>query len=452
MEGHLNRRRVWVQAWPLIVANATSPILGLTDTAVLGHGGRVVDLAAIALGSLIFSFVYWTFGFLRMSTTGFVAQAAGAHDSKQLVVAVARPVLLGGALGTILFCSQRFIELSAFQILSGGADAEHVAAEYFRARIFGAPAALAGFGASGMLIGLGRSGTVLRLQLLTNGLNAALDLLFVLSFSWGAQGVGLGTAVAEWVGASATLFAVWRELRVRNCTFPSWSVIFERAGLLRTLRANADIMIRTLAMIFGFSLFVNQGAGYGANTLAANHLLLQLVSLSAFFLDGFANVVESFVGRAIGAYDRALFLRSLRLTSEAAGTCALALAVAIFFGGRIAVNALTDLQEVRALAYEFLPQVSCYVLLSCFAFQLDGVFIGAQWTRAMRNMSIVSAGVFFLLSQVLFADWGNRALWWSFVAYVVTRGLTLSFVLFLRLRRDDWLSAVSPSRCSVEKD
>lgn len=429
MAGTLSRSEVWGRAWPLIVANATSPLLGLADTAVLGHSGQAVDLAAIALGALIFNFAYWSFGFLRMSTTGFVAQAAGRGDSEALALSVARPLWMGALVGILLYCFQAGIEWGAFELLSAGKAEEAAASSYFRARIIGAPASLASLAGFGFLIGLGRSRQLLLVQLLTNGLNILLDVLFVAYFSWGAAGVGWGTALSEWVGVFVTFRLIVGELRLRSAAWPSRARLLESEGLKQTLRANTDIMVRTLAMILSFSFFVNQASRWGAEPLAANHILMQFIAFSAFFLDGFANVAEAEVGQAWGRRDRVRFLRALRLTTEAAGICAVCLAAGIVLWGEFAVSSLTSLQAVRAIAVRHLDQVGVYVLLSFVAFQLDGVFIGAQWTRAMRNSAILCLVVFVGSWWILSSTESNRLLWWCFVAYVSARGLTLAVML-----------------------
>lgn len=428
MSHSLTRLRVVRMAAPLIVANATTPLLGLVDTAVLGHGGTSVDLAAISLGVLIFNFLYWGFGFLRMTTTGFVAQADGAGDTDELMSAVARPLLLGLLVGVVLFVSHRGIEAAALGLLSAGAEEEVAASGYLRARIWGAPGALAALGATGMLIGLGKTKALLLIQLVTNGLNMVLDLVFVSVFSMGVKGIGLGTAIAEWGGALLTLFVALRHLRTLGA-YPTWSRVLEPAALRRTLRANSDIMVRTLLMICGFAFFTDQGARLGTVTLAANHMLLQLVSLSAFFLDGYAHVVESLVGSAKGAKNIFFFETAIRRTTEVALLSSVLLGASILTAGPVVIGLLTDLPEVRFAAREYLVPVAVYVASSVVAFQLDGVFIGCTETRLMRNAALVSLVCFIGGAYCLIPRYQNAGLWWAFVGYVWMRGLTLYLLL-----------------------
>jgi MATE family multidrug resistance protein len=309
---------------------------------------------------------------------------------------------------------------------------ESLAAEYFRARIWGAPGALSTLGSMGLLIGLGRFRQILIVQLLTNGLNIVLDLVFVVGLDWGARGVGLGTAVAEWGGALLALRFALVELKAHQVPLKLRSWIhgaLSNAGLSQTLNANINIMVRTLALLSGFAFFTNQGASFGPLVLAANHLLLQFISLSAFFLDGFAHVAESHLGRAKGAADREAFDVALRKTSEVALACALGLSITLLLFGRLFLGGLTDFENIVQLASEQVPWAAAYVALSVAAFQLDGVFIGAGATRAMRNTALISLAVFLGAAHFLTPSYQNSGLWAAFVLYVCARGLSLAAYL-----------------------
>lgn len=434
----LSRHDVLRSAWPIILANASVPLLGLVDTAVIGHYGSTRDLGALALGALLFNFIYWSFGFLRMATTGFVAQAAGEGAEPEVRATLARSLLLGLGLGLVVLAVQTVLAGGYFAVMEASDAVESTARAYFDARIWGAPAALALYALCGALIGLGHNRLLLGVQLLLNGLNAVLDVYLAGVLGLGARGIGLGTAVAEWATCLAALVLLWRLLHARRHdgeAFLPWARIADRARLRRTLAANGDILVRTLCLIGGFGLFVSQGARFGDATLAANHLLLQLVSFSAFFLDGYAFVAEARVGHAIGARDTAAFRRAVRLTSEFAVATALVLATALWALGGPFVAALTDLPDVTLAAHAYLPWAALYVLLSVAAFQLDGIFIGATRTRAMRNAGLASLAVFALCAWPAAGTWGNHGLWAAFVVFVVARALAL-WPAYLRLRRE----------------
>jgi MATE family multidrug resistance protein len=433
----ITRAGIARQAWPIILANAAVPLLGLVDTAVIGHYGDTAGLGALALGALLFNVLYWSFGFLRMATTGFIAQADGAGDEAEVRATLARSLLLGLALGACLVLLQWPLAAAWFALMDASDAVGGQGTAYFQARIWGAPAALALYAFSGALIGLGRSRTLMAVQLLLNGLNAVLDVYFAGVLDMGARGIGLGTAIAEWATCAVAALVLWWALRARHRDrepFLPLARLRDAARLRRMMAANGDIMLRTLCLLAGFGWFTSQGARLGDATLAANHLLLQLVSFSAFFLDGFAFVAEALVGAAVGAGDRARLRRAVRLSSELAGATAAALALAIWLGGAAVVSLLTSLPDVVAGARAFLPWVGLYVLLSVAAFQLDGIFIGATWTRAMRNASVASLAVFVLCGWPAVAHWGNHGLWASFVVFVVARALAL-LPYYLRLER-----------------
>lgn len=424
----VSRRAILRKAWPIILANAAVPTLGLVDTAVIGNVGTVAQLGAIALGAVIFSFVYWSFGFLRMGTTGFTAQAAGRGDEAEVRATLGRALLIAFTIGLALIALQVPLVWAALHLLGGSDEVESIAREYFLVRIWGAPATLATFALIGTLIGLGRSRTLLAVQLFLNGLNIVLDMYFAGVLGMGAKGIALGTALSEWITCLLAIAVVLRLLNTRRRDHEPlwpWLRIADRKKIRRTLVANTDILVRTLTLVFGFAFFANQSAQFGDVTLAANHILLQLISFGAFFLDGYAFVVESLVGTAIGAKLANEFKKAVRHSSEIAVLTAIVLALLIFFLGAGVVNLLTDLQAVRAMAQSLLPWCALYVLLAVAAFQLDGIFIGATRTGEMRNAALLSISVFLISWWPLSVAFGNDGLWIAFILYVVARALSL---------------------------
>ena len=416
------------KAWPIILANAAVPLLGLVDTAVIGNVGTVTDLGAIAFGALIFSFVYWSFGFLRMGTTGSVAQALGAVDQTEIRAVLGRALILAVALGLMLIMMQWGIRLVALALLDGSAAVEDVTAQYFNIRIWGAPATLATFALMGVLIGLGNSRQLLLVQLFLNGLNISLDIYFAGVLDWGVEGIALGTIIAEW---STVIFAVWLimgELNSRRelgSEFWPRSRLLDSAALKKMLAANRDIMIRTLLLVFSFGFFINQSAQFGDVVLAANHILLQLISFAAFFLDGYAFVVESLVGSSLGAKRRESFDIAVKRSSILALVTAAVLALLLLLFGSPAVVVLTDIEPVHAAAQGSLFLAAIYIFLSFAAFQLDGIFIGASFTRQMRNAAILSIAVFLLAWWMLMDRFGVKGLWWAMIIYVSARAYAL---------------------------
>ena len=424
----LKYSRILQLAWPLILANAAVPILGLVDTAVIGNLGSVEDLGAIAFGALIFSFVYWGFGFLRMGTTGFVAQAVGSNDHAEIRAVLGRSLIMALALGLALIVLQWPIRWLAFLILEGSGSVESTAQAYFTIRIWGAPATLASFVGTGLLIGMGKNRLLLALQLFLNGLNIALDIVFAGVLGMGAAGIALGTVIAEWSAVLVGTWAIYRSLRANTNTreaFWSWRQIFDREKLLVSVRANLDIMVRTLLLVFSFAFFTNQSALFGDVALAANHILLQIISFSAFFLDGYAFVAEALVGKAYGAVDRAAFTIAVKRTSKLAAISGLCLSLVVYLFGSAIIAALTDIESVREAATGLRYLAAIYILLSVAAFQLDGIFIGVSFTRQMRNGAIQSLLVFLLACWLLIGEFDIVGLWWAMIIYVVARALVL---------------------------
>lgn len=424
----LTRLYILQRTWPIILANAAVPTLGLVDTAVIGNLGTATDLGAIALGSAIFSFIYWPFGFLRMGTTGFTAQAVGAGDEAEVRATLGRALLIAFAISALLMLCQWPLANAIFYLLDGSEAVEASAADYFHIRIWGAPATLATFALVGLLIGLGKSKLLLLLQVFLNGLNITLDVYFVAVLDMGVEGIALGTVIAEWTTLAVGLMLISATLRARHRDedpFFSWRRLLDATKLRQTVVANTDIMIRTLTLVLGFTWFANQGAAFGDATLAANHLLLQIISFCAFFLDGYAFVVESLVGSALGAKQKERLRRAIWLSSQLAIGTAVLLSVSIWMFGHILLAALTNLNEVRDLAQSLLPWCAAYVLLSVAAFQLDGIFIGATRSREMRNAALQSFGIFLVAAYSLIVPFDNDGLWLAFIIYVVARAITL---------------------------
>ena len=433
----ISYRYLLQKAWPIILANASVPLLGLVDTAVIGNIGSITDLGAIAFGALIFSFVYWSFGFLRMGTTGFAAQASGAGDEQEVRAVLGRALLIALCLGVVLILIQWPIGLAAFSLLDGSAPVEAVAQQYFDIRIWGAPATLATFALMGLLIGLGKSRTLLIVQLFLNGLNILLDVWFAGILGWGASGIALGTVIAEWTTVLLAGWLVYRTLNERKLlTEVFWpkAKIMDLSALLKTASANLDIMLRTLILVFSFAFFINQSAKFGDTVLASNHILLQLIAFSAFFLDGYAFVVEALVGGAIGAKRRDVFDLAVRRSTVLALITAILLALVIALVGDIAVILMTDISSVRLAANQLLPFAALYVLFSFAAFQLDGIFIGASFTRQMRDAAALSIVVYFIAWWALSDQHGIQGLWGAMIIYVVARAVAL-LLFYPSLRR-----------------
>lgn len=427
-----NHKRIIALAIPIILANASAPLLGLADTATIGQTGHAADLGAVALATLVFSFVYWGFGFLRMGTTGFISQAHGASDREEVVSVVFRSVLLGLAIGIALILLQVFIGKFALWLMNASSEVKSLVADYFYIRIWGAPATLMTYAVLGSLIGMGWTKELLWVQLLLNGLNIVLNVFFVLGMDLGIKGIAWGTLIAEWTAFLFAAHLLIQKLNLQDLLSliqKYWHQIIHKEKLTALFKVNADIMIRTFALLSGFAWFADQGAKMGDVTLAANHVLLQFVSLSAFFLDGFAHVSEMLSGKALGQKNKTEFMRQFKDSTQLAGMTAMLLALLIVLFAPIAVSFLTQEKAVQVVAEQHAVYAGIYILFSFVAFQLDGVFIGATKSKEMRNSTLFSLTVLIGSGTLLLQYYGNVGLWIAFIIYVIARGVFLGLYL-----------------------
>ena len=433
-------------ALPIIASNLTTPLIGLVDTAVLGQLEGAHHIGAVALGATIFTFLFWAFGFLRMGTTGLTAQADGAGDTHEVGAALGRALIIAAFAGAGLVALQIPLQFGALELTDASRAVEDGTATYFSIRIWSAPAALANYAITGWLIGLQKARTALMLQVLLNGINAGLDALFVLGFGWGVAGVAWGTLIAEVVAAAAGL-AVAFAILSKAGALPAWRRILQTDALQRAFSVNADIMIRTLALLAAFSWFTIQSAPAGDATLAANAVLMQLVGLTAHLLDGFAFAAETLVGTAVGARDRSRFHDAVRLSSLWAALIAGVMGFALLYLAPTIIDVLTVNQQVREASREALFWAALVPVLGVAAYQLDGIFIGATRTADMRNMMLLSTAAFFAAWALLVPWLGNDGRWLSLLVLNAVRAISL-YRCFPSLKRDAF-PATPYSRASL---
>lgn len=416
----LTRRKVVSLAIPVVLAQATTATTGLVDTAVMGRFGDKADLAAVAIAAVAYSFIYWGFGFLRMSTTGLSAQASGRGDRPEVRAILLRTLLLGGAIGLGLFLLSPLLRWLTFAAFAGTAEVESLAAGYFNARIFGAPAYLMGLGITGWLLGTGKTGQMLAFQIVLNGVNVVLDVWFVMGLQLGPSGIGAGTAIAEWTALAAGLVMVRRGFR-------SPAHLFDPAKLYALFSANRDIMIRTLALVFCFGWFVRSGTLISTAATAGNEVLLQFITVAAFVLDGFAFVAEKEAGEAYGAADGKRLGRAMRLTSEFAFGFGILFALTYFLLGSWVIEAFIADPEARRAALDFLPYCAAVPILGVAAWQLDGLFLGTTQGKALRTAGVISAVLYLATDMLLRPAFGNAGVWVAFLAMYVYRAAALGW-------------------------
>ena len=412
-------------AIPIVLANATIPILGAVDTAVVGQLGLAVPIGAVGIGAIIITAIYWLFGFLRMGTTGLTAQALGSGDKSETSALLVRGVLIGLVAGLVLIVAQVPLFFGALQLSPASLEVEDLAQKYLQIRVYSAPAAIALFGITGWLIAKEKTRAVLLLQLALNGINIILDLVFVLKLGWGVEGVAIATLIAEWSGL---IFGLWLAREgFNNGYWKNWVQIFNRVRLVQMAKVNGDIMVRSIMLEIGFVSFLFLGASFDDATLAANQILIQFLSIAVHALDGFAFAAETLVGQALGAKNRPLFRRAVVMTSQwGLGSVALMALVFFVFGNSI-INIMTTAEDVRAVSNEYLPWIVLAPLAGVAAWMLDGIFIGATRTADMRNMMFISFCVYLIALVLLLPSYGNHGLWASLIIFSIARGVTLGF-------------------------
>lgn len=419
----ITHRRILKIAIPVVLSNATIPILGAVDTGVVGQLGEAAPIGAVGIGAIILGAVYWIFGFLRMGTTGLVGQALGAGDRPEVAALLSRALIVAGLGGCSLILFQVPVFWAAFQLSPASDTVEDLARGYMGIRIWSAPAAIAIFGLTGWLIAAERTGAVLAIQVGMNGLNILLDLLFVLEFGWGVQGVAVATFIAEWSGF---LLALWlcRD-GFGDGAWRNWARVFDRPRVVRMVKVNTDILIRSLLLQAGFVSFLLIGADFGDVTLAANQILLQFLYITSYAMDGFTFSAEALVGQAMGARNRRRLRKSVLMTSLWSVATLVLLAVLFAAIGPRLIELMATSPEVRADALIYLPWMVAAPLLGGPSWILDGIFIGATRSRDMRNMMIVSFSVYCFAIFLLVDPFANHGLWAAMMIFFVARGLTL---------------------------
>ena len=421
----ITHRTVLAIALPVVVSNVSTPLIGVVDTAVMGRLPDPAYIGAVAVGSLIFTFVFWAFGFLRMGTTGLTAQALGANNADEVVSSLGRALLIAAAIGAALILLQWPVRMIAFSLLEGTERVETLARSYYEIRIWAAPATLANYALLGWFIGIGRTDIGLVLQLVLNIANIALDALFVLVLGWDVRGVAAGTVLAECLAASIGIAIAWRHARKLHGHWNRASLLASER-LKRTFVVNRDIMIRSLALIFVFVWFVAQGAAFGDVTLAANAVLMQFIAVSAYFLDGLAFAAESLIGRAVGAASRVNLVAAMKITTMWAVALAIGACLLIALLGPAIIDLLTIDETTRVVARQYLPWAAVAPFLGVWAFQLDGFFIGATRTSQMRSAMLVSL-LIFLCAWWLLTPYRNHGLWAALHVHYLARIGTLYY-------------------------
>lgn len=415
-------------AGPIILANISVPLLGAVNTAVVGHLPEPYYIGAVAIGAMLFNFIYHLFNCLRMGTTGPTAQARGAGDPAEVRAMLGRALLLAGVIGGVLVALQLPILGIALWLINASAEVEHYAREYFLIRVWAMPAVLGSYALVGWLYGMRDARMPLLILLATNGVNIVLSVLFVFGFGWGVPGVAIASLIAEYAGFAVGLLCVWRVLR----SLPDdgrRNRLLEGAQLRRMLAINTDIVLRTFCVVSVLAVFMAKSAELGDVTLAANQVLHHFLMFTSFGLDGFAHAAEAILGESVGRRDRENFRRSMRVVFLWAALVAALNVLVYLAAGPALIALLTSIPEVREMAAAWLLWPALIPLVAVWAYTYDGVYLAATRTRIMRNTVIVSFIAFLVVLHAAMPVFGNAGLWAAVATFLALRGVLLHLFL-----------------------
>ncbi len=413
---------MWRIAAPMIISNVSVPLLGMVDTGVTGHLDNSAYLAAVAIGAMIFTFIYMGMNFLRMGTTGITAQSFGAGDNDGLRAALGQALIVGLFIALTLMVLQKPIGQLALSLLGGDAETQKYASEYFSIRIWSAPGTLANYALIGWFIGLQNARIPLLIFLTINLTNIALDLFFVVVLGMNVDGVALASVIAEYSGFLIGATVAISILKKRAGHWPL-ARLTNIAAYKAFFSVNTNIFIRTMALMFTLAFITAQGARLGGQILAANAVLMNFQFLTSFGLDGIAHAAEAMVGKAIGEKRRDALVHSVNLTLKWSVIFALGFTVVYVLAGPLIIAILTDLPDVKETALRYLPWMIASPLISVWCFLYDGVFIGATRARDMRNIMVASTLFVFLPAWYFLQPLGNHGLWLAFLLFMASRGI-----------------------------
>ena len=422
---------MWQIAIPSVLANLSTPLLGLSDSFIMGHLPHERYLAAVALGSMFFSILYNGVNFLRMGTTGLAAQAQGREDELSLGRLLLRGCISAAMIGILFVFLQSLILNAFFIFIETETQVTNLTAQYFTIRIWGAPFALMNYVASGWLLGMGRAKEVLYIHLYMNIVNILLNFVFVYGYDMTANGVALGTVLSETTAFLLSLYYVKRHSRM-NFSIPIFGStvlenIFNISAFKVLFSLNRDIFIRTMCLTMTLASFVVLGTRFGTEVLAANAVLMNLQNLTSYGLDGFAQAAEVLVGKEIGRKSKKNLRAAVIISSKWAIITAVAMTLFYYIFGEMIINLLTNIETIRNISSNYLTWIIILPLLSIWSFQLDGIFIGATAGSSMRNGMIISVISYVLAIFILIPLWGNDGLWAAYSIFMIMRAITLFY-------------------------
>ena len=420
----LNQRSYLALGLPFILSTITTPLMGAVDTAVVGHLTDPSYIGGVAVGAVIFSTLYWLFGFLRVSTSGFAAQALGAQDQELALWALVRPLLIAGLISSIFLILQEPILAGALYLIQPSDAVALQVGLYFRILIWGAPCTLGYYVLLGWLMGMVRLKAVLFLQVAINLFNMGLCVLFVHVFHWGVAGVATATLIAQFISlVMAGIFVChysnfsWREV--------TWVGLVDPIALRKIVSVNGDLMVRTICLLTMTNLFIRTGASFGTEILAANAVLFQIQYIMAYFFDGFANASSVWAGKSQGRKDIKMYEATVSLSWQWSLYGAVILAVVYWFGKNFFISLFTHLQVVIELCEVYAYWMIAFPFCASVGLIFYGVFTGMTQIAPIRNSTMIALLVYVVAQTILVPSYGNHGLWLSFLLFTASRSLFL---------------------------
>lgn len=431
-------RQILRIALPAIVTNITVPLLGLVDTAIVGHMGDATYLAAVGVGTMIFNLIYWVFGFLRMGTSGMTAQAWGGRDLSNVKVLLKRSTTVSLGIATLILLLQWPLRELMLWLIGPTADVRPLAVTYFNIVVWGAPAVLTLYSLSGWFIGMQNTRLPMTISILQNIINIGASLTLVYGYGMKMEGIALGTVIAQYAGLLAAIALLWhyyKKLLFLVPPHPRTSVP-SHPRTPQFLAVNRDIFLRTLCLVAVNLYFTSAGARQGATILAVNTLMMQLFLPFSYIMDGFAYAGEALGGRYWGARQWENFRAIVGHLFGWGAMMTLLFTLAYIFGATSFLQLLTDEQQVMEAAETYIGWTYLIPICGVGAFVWDGIFIGTTQTRGMLLSAAIAAGVFFVGTAILIGAIGNHGLWLSMMLFLALRGVTQTIWFATRLQKN----------------
>lgn len=424
-------------SWPVMLSNISQPLLGLVDTAVIGHLSDSRYLAAVAIGTTLFSLVYWSFGFLRMGTTGIIAQKVGSDDGSANRTVLLQSIILALMIACGLLIFQQPIIQLALTLLAPNQDVMPLAASYADIRIVGAPAVLCSYVLLGWFVGNQNTKVLLLLLITTNVLNIILDVIAVTYLKLGVEGLAYATVISEYAGLGLAVYLCRYMLKAIPGA-PVYSALKRLRSYYAIIKVNRYLFVRTVLLLLAMSFFTAQGAKLGPDTLAANAILMALVMLVSHVLDGFAHALEALSGKAVGAEDLDQFYQIV----AAAGFCSLLGALLFSLGFYVAgdglIQMLTSIDAVKETALLYLPWLVALPLVAVTSFLLDGVFVGTTQAKMMQDTMLVSVVLVYFPVWYMTQGLLNHGLWLALMCLYIARAVTGVIGFYHLSRQGKW--------------